>query len=63
MNPALIPVLLSALSTIIQDTPAAIALFNSVKTVLTQGSDPTPAQWQDLLASLAASHAKVQGVA
>ncbi len=60
MNPAIIAAVLSAIETIIQDTPEAIALFNAAKAVLTQGGDPTAAQWTDLLASVTAAHAKVQ---
>ena len=60
MNPAMILTLMSVVETIIQDTPAAIALFQNIKTVMTQGSDPTPDQWQALLTALAAAHSKVQ---
>ena len=60
MDPATIIALLSVLQTIIQDTPAALALFNSVKTVLTQGTDPTPAQWQALVTAMATAHTQVQ---
>ena len=60
MSPAIVTTILAALATIIQDTPEALALFNTAKEVLTQGSDPTPAQWQSLLANLATVHAKVQ---
>lgn len=52
--------LLPVIETIIQETPAAIALWGEVKAMLTQGSDPTPAQWAALVGALAASHAKVQ---
>ncbi len=60
MSAALIATLMQVLQIIIQDTPEAISLFNLVKTVVTQGSDPTAEQWQQLLAGLAATHAKVQ---
>lgn len=60
MNPALILPIISLIETIIQDTPQAIALFQTVKTVMTQGSDPTPEQWAALLTAMAAAHTKVQ---
>ena len=60
MNQAFIAAVLSAVETIIQDTPAAIALWDNAKAVLTQNTDPTPEQWQVLLSSMATAHAKVQ---
>ena len=60
MNPSTIELLLSVVSTVIQETPAALALFQSVKTTMTQGSDPTPDQWRTLLAAVTAAHQKVQ---
>lgn len=57
---ALIIALLPVIETIIEDTPAAIALWGQIKTMISQGTDPTTAQWQALVAAMAASHAKVQ---
>jgi hypothetical protein len=60
MSAALIATLMQVLELIIEDTPEAVSLFNTVKEVFTQGTDPTPAQWQALVTALASSHAKVQ---
>jgi hypothetical protein len=52
--------LLGVLQTIIQDTPEAITLFNTVKAAMTQDTPPTPEQWEVLVTAYNAAHAKVQ---
>ncbi len=53
--------LIGAIETIIQDTPQALALFATVKALLTSGAEPTAAQWASLNTLLTADHAAVQG--
>lgn len=60
MSAATILALLTAIETIIQDTPQALALFNAVKTMLTGGVEPTTEQWAALNAMLSADHLAVQ---
>ena len=60
MSAATVAVLISVIETIIQETPQAIAMWNSIKTILNQGTDPTPAQWASLVTALTAAHQKVQ---
>ncbi len=60
MSPTSLIALLGVIETIVQQTPAAIALFNSVKTLMTSGAEPTDAQWAALDAALTADHAAVQ---
>jgi len=60
MSPATVLAIISAIETIIQDTPQAIALFNAAKSALTAGADPTPDQWAALFTAMTAAHAKVQ---
>ena len=52
--------LISAIETIIQDSPQAITLFDTVKAMLTSGTEPTDAQWRTLDGLLTADHAVVQ---
>lgn len=61
MSAATISALMELLEAVIQDTPEAIALFNSVKAMLEGGTEPTPEQWADLDTKLAAAHASLQG--
>jgi hypothetical protein len=60
VNATTILALLSVIQTIIQDTPQALALFEAVKSMLLNGSEPTVEQWTELDAMLTADHLQVQ---
>jgi hypothetical protein len=60
MSVATILALLSVIETIVQDTPQALALFASVKSMLSSGVEPTTDQWAALNAQLVTDHAAVQ---
>ena len=60
MDPVTEGIIFSALSVAIKATPEAIALFGTVKAVLMQSSDPTPAQWAALLQATTDAHNAVQ---
>ena len=52
--------LAGVLEKLIQDTPQAISLFQTVKAMLVNGIEPTADQWASLDAALTASHAALQ---
>lgn len=52
--------LVGAVESLIQDTPEAIATFNTVKGMLTAGTEPTTDQWAALDAQLKSNHAALQ---
>jgi hypothetical protein len=60
MSLAVIEALLGLLGTIIQDTPAAVALYNQVVTMIKNNTDPTAAEWVALLSQISTTHAAVQ---
>lgn len=52
--------IIGVLQGIVQEAPAAIALFNQVSAMLKSGTEPTDAQWAALDTALASHHAALQ---
>jgi hypothetical protein len=52
--------LIGAIETIIQDSPQAITLFDTVKAMLTSGTAPTDAEWSTLDVLLTGDHEALQ---
>ena len=52
--------LLGALKTVIQDTPEAVSMFETVEGLFNSGKEPTAAQWAALDAQLTTAHQALQ---
>ena len=52
--------LVGVLETLIKDAPQAISIFNTVKDMLVNGTEPTQAQWDALDAAMKSDHDALQ---
>lgn len=60
MGATTILAILGVIEEIIKETPEAIALFQTVRAMLVNGTEPTEAQWTALDAALSDHHAALQ---
>jgi hypothetical protein len=60
MDPATIVTLLGLADNLIQDVPEAVAAWNSIKTAITSGTEPTSNAWTTVMAQMDAAHAAMQ---
>lgn len=60
MSAATLAILMQVLQAVVQQTPAAINLFNTVKLIINQNRDPSADEWKAIAAQMASIHNDVQ---
>jgi hypothetical protein len=53
--------IIGLIEALISAAPAAVKAWGTLKPILAQGRDPTPAEWASLNADMDAMHTEVQG--
>lgn len=60
MTAATLAIIIQVIQAIIQETPAAISLFSTIKNIVSQNRDPTIDEWKTILQSMIDVHNQVQ---
>ena len=60
MDPVTIAILSAIFEGVLKAIPEAITAYQALKSMAAEKRDPSPAEWQQIAAALAAVHAQVQ---